>query len=134
MITLRKILAFSSVLEAGTALLLMFDPALVVRLLVGAEISGIAAVLGRCFGITLLALSLACWPGRERNQSNAGAWRGLLAYNALIALFLAYLFAAEHMSGILLWPAVVLHALVALLLLWTWRGERGAIAAGGSPP
>jgi len=22
-----------------------------------------------------------------------------------------------------LWPAVVLHAVVALLLLWTWRGS-----------
>lgn len=129
--TTRKVLAFSSIAEAGTALALMFDPALVVRLLVGAEISGIAVVLGRCFGIALLALGLACWPGRERAESNAAAWRAMLLYNAGIALFLVYLFAAEHMAGILLWPAVVLHAAVALLLVWTRRGERSAASTVG---
>jgi len=128
----RKLLAFSSAAELGTALLLMFDPALVVRLLVGAEISGVAVVLGRCFGIALLGLGLACWPGRESAGGGLPAFRAMLAYNALIALFLVYLFAAEHMAGIMLWPAVVLHAAVALLLVWTWRGERGATTTGGS--
>ena len=131
MIAQRKVLAFSSVAEVGTALVLMFDPALVVKLLVGADITAIAVVVGRCFGITLLALSVACWPGRGQAEGNAPAARGMLVYNALIALFLAYLFAAEHMSGILLWPAVVLHAAVALLLVWTWRERRSATASGG---
>ena len=131
MITLRKILAFSSLAEGGTALLLMFDPALVVKLLVGADVTAIAVVVGRCFGITLLALSVACWPGRGQAGGDSPAARGMLLYNALIALFLAYLFVAEHMSGILLWPAVVLHAAVALLLVWTWRDARSATSSGG---
>ncbi len=126
----RKVLTFSSAAEFATALALMFDPALVVRLLIGADVSGIAVVLGRCFGITLLALALACWPGRDRREDNGAAWRAMLVYNAAIALFLAYLFAAEHMAGIMLWPAVVLHAVVALLLVWTWRGERISAKTG----
>ena len=126
----RKILAFSSVAEIGTGIVLVFDPALVVRLLLGADISGIAIVVGRCFGIALLALGLACWPSRESAPGNAAACRGMLVYNAAIALFLAYLFVAEHMSGILLWPAVLLHGAVALLLVWTWRGERSGTWTG----
>jgi hypothetical protein len=49
-------------------------------------------------------------------------------YNALIALYLAWLGIVGHMGGLLLWPAAALHAVVALLLLWTWRNERGGPA------
>jgi hypothetical protein len=42
----------------------------------------------------------------------------MLVYNVLIALLLAYLSNAGHTGGVLLWPAVVLHAAVALLLIW----------------
>ena len=63
---LKKILAFSAVVEIGTALVLMIDPAIVVRWLLGAEVSGVGTLLGRCFGIALLALGVACWPGGPR--------------------------------------------------------------------
>jgi hypothetical protein len=29
-----------------------------------------------------------------------------------------------HLGGVLLWPGVALHAVVALLLAWTWRDGR----------
>jgi hypothetical protein len=48
----------------------------------------------------------------------------MLVYNALIATYLAYLGTAGHLGGLLLWPAVALHAVVALLLAWTWRDNR----------
>ena len=38
----------------------------------------------------------------------------------LIALFLAYLGAVEHVRGLLLWPAVAPHAIVALMLAGSW--------------
>jgi len=119
-----KILAFSAVAETGTGLILMIDPALVVNLLLGAEVSGMGILLGRCFGITLLALGPACWPDRSRAEAGSPAARGMLLYNALIALYLAYLGTAGHFGGVLLWPAVALHAVVALLLGWTWRTDR----------
>ena len=58
----RRILAFAAVVEVGTGLVLLIDPAIVVALLLGAEVSGVGTLLGRCFGIALLALGLACWP------------------------------------------------------------------------
>jgi len=118
---LRKILAFAAVVEAGTGLALIMDPAIVVRLLLGAELSGVGTVAGRCFGIALLALGMACWPGRNRAEIGVAAFRGMLIYNALIALYLAYLGTAGYSGGLLLWPAVALHAVVALVLVWTRR-------------
>jgi hypothetical protein len=47
----------------------------------------------------------------------------MLAYNMLIALFLAYLSIVEHIGGVLLWPAVALHVAVAASLVWTSRKD-----------
>jgi Ca2+/Na+ antiporter len=121
--TVRKILAFASVVEIGTGLALMIDPAIVVTLLLGMELSGVGTLLGRCFGIALLALGVACWPKGQSAESGSPAFRGMLIYNVLIALYLAYLGLVGHLGGLLLWPGAALHAVVALLLVWTWRGE-----------
>ena len=123
LITPWKILGFASVVEVGTGLVLLIDPAIVVTLLLGAEVSGVGTLLGRCFGIALLALGLACWPSRQRAESGAPAFRAMLIYNVLIALYLAYLGTVGHLGGLLLWPVVALHAVVALLLVCTWRNE-----------
>lgn len=120
----RKILAFTVIVETGTGLLLLLDPALVVSLLVGADLTGAGVVVARCFGMTLIALGLACWRGRQSAENVAAAVLGMLVYNAVIALYLAYVGTAGHLGGVLLWPAVVVHAAVALLLIWTWRNER----------
>ena len=122
--TLGKILAVAAVVEVGTGLVLMVDPAIVVAWLLGAEVSGAGTLLSRCFGIALLALGLACWPSRQRAESGAPAFRAMLIYNVLIAGYLAYLGTVEHLGGLLLWPGVALHAVVALLLVWAWRDER----------
>src|SRR5258706_5330988 len=126
----RNILAFAAIVEVGTGLALMVDPAIVVTLLLGAEIVGMGVVLGGCFGIVLLALGLACWPSGQHTGAGSPAFRGMLVYNALIALFLVYLFTIGHLGGLLLWPGVTLHAVVALLLVWTWRAERRTEATG----
>ncbi len=118
----RKLLAFTSVVEVGTGIVVILVPALIVKLLVGLEISGDGTLLARCFGIALLGLSFACWPGKGI-EGCAAAFRGMLIYNASISFYLGYLGVFEHMSGLLLWPGVVLHAIVALLLLWTARKQ-----------
>jgi hypothetical protein len=117
---MRWILAFSAYAEAGTGVDLLIAPAFVLQLLVGGIVAEGFLPLGRCFGIALLALALACWPGREAG-GGLPAFRGLLSYNGLIALYLATLGAAGQWNGLLLWPAVVVHALVAFALLLPWR-------------
>lgn len=119
-----RILGFAAVVEIGTGTAFTADPSLVVALLLGEGVSGAGMLVARCFGIALIALGLACWPNRNRNGSVTSAFRGMLAYNALIALYLACLGIVGHFGGPLLWPAVVLHAVVAASLAWTWRKEQ----------
>jgi hypothetical protein len=121
---LKNVLYFASVVELGTGLVLVVNPALVVTLLLGADISGVGIALGMCFGIALLALGLACWPSGSNAQVGSPAFRAMLLYNALIAILLVDLFAVGHFEGVLLWPAAALHAVVAVLLAWTWMNER----------
>jgi Ca2+/Na+ antiporter len=116
---MHRLLKLTSILEAATGLALFAVPAIVVTLLLGAQVSGAGAVLGRCFGIALLALGVACWPNGQGAPSGASAFRAMLIYNAVIALYLAYLGMVWHLSGWLLWPGVALHSAVALLLVWT---------------
>ena len=109
-----KTLKFSSVAELATGLVAVVDPVLLVRLLLGAELSGVGIPVCRCFGVALLGLGLACWP--REGVAARPAWLGMLAYNLLIALYLGFLGTVGHQAGPLLWPAAVLHAVVALLL------------------
>lgn len=104
-------------MELGTGLVLMIDPAIVVTWLLGVDVSGAMVPIGRCFGIALLALALACWPSRQRVERGSPAFRAMLIYNVLIALYLAYLGTVGHLGGLLLWPAVALHATVSGLLV-----------------
>lgn len=119
LMTLRRILAFCAVVEIGTGIALMIAPAMVAELLVRAEITDLAMLLGRCMGIALLALGLACWPERQRAELGSAAPRAMFTYSALIALFLGYVGAVLRLGGPLLWPAVLLHGAVALSLVWT---------------
>lgn len=118
---MRKILVFASVVEFGTGLALIADPAIVVQLLLGADLPGAGMVAGRCFGIALVCLALACWPGRRDSEIVGGAFRAMLIYNASIALYLAALATAGRMKGALSWPAAALHGVVASALVWTAR-------------
>ncbi len=91
---------------------LLIVPALVGRLLLGAELSGVAVVVARVAGIALLALGVGCWPGP--------ASLGMLTYNALATAYLGWLAAGGQWAGPLLWPAVGLHAALTVLLCRAW--------------
>ncbi len=101
-------LALSAVGEIATGGALLIAPALVGQLLLGTELTGIAVPVARVAGIALIGLGLACWPGPARV--------GMLSYGATVTLYLAYVGFEGEWSGTLLWPAVVLHAVLAALL------------------
>ena len=63
--------------------------------------------LRRVAGISLIALGIACWPGPPIV--------GMLTYSALVTLYLAYL-GFNGLTGVLLWPAIVLHLILTGLL------------------
>ena len=121
---LRNILAFAALVEGATGLALITDPAIVIALLLGAGEPGLGITIGRFLGIALLTLGLACWPSRRYAAGDSKTLQAMLAYNLLAALFLAYVSTVGHLGGLLLWPCVIEHAAVGLLLLWTWRTQR----------
>jgi hypothetical protein len=130
-ITTRNVLLFSLVAEGATGLVVVLAPGLVAQLLFGLDVTGAGVAFGRLLGVTLLTLVLACWPDAVAPGGTRAALRAVLAYNALAAAYLAYLGIAHHPMGILLWPAVAEHALVAALL--GARARRAGPSAAGRP-
>ena len=114
---MNKLLTVTAVLEVATGLALLVVPSLVGRLLLGVELSGVAVVVARVAGIALIALGVACWPGRT-------ALCGMLTYNALATLYLACVGLGDQFTGELLWPVVILHAILTALLARAWLQSR----------
>jgi len=103
-----SVLVLAAVGEAAMGAALIIVPSLVGHLLLGAEPTGIAVILARVAGIAMISLSVACWPGTPLI--------GMLTYSAAVTLYLAYVGFAGGFSGVLLWPAVVLHVIMTALL------------------
>ena len=122
---MKKLLGVAAVIEAATGVALMIHPLLVVVLLLGAGVSGAGIALGRVAGFALLGLGLACWPGPDAVAVDSAALRALLTYNLLTTLYLAYLGIGGQWVGSLLWPAVVIHAVMTFLLARAWFAGRG---------
>ena len=113
---MKRFLTLTAIIEAATGLALIAVPAIVVRLLLGSPLDTSAAVmLGRVAGAALLALGVACWLARDDTQSRAarGLVVAMLMYNIPATAVLA--FAGIGLGqGVMLWPAVVLHAAMAV--------------------
>ncbi len=71
--------------------------------------------MSRVAGIALLALGLACWPARDPVASRPPALRAMSTYTVLATLYLLSLGVRGEWVGRLLWPAMVLHA---VLTVW----------------
>jgi hypothetical protein len=100
--------------EAATGAGLVIVPALLLRLLLGVELSGASIVIARMTGIALIALGTACWSGRMN------PFRGMLIYNAGTTAYLASVVVQRDWVGPLLLPVIVLHVLMTILLGGSW--------------
>ena len=121
-----KVLIFAAAGEVLTGLALIIGPTLIGQLLLGEELAGTAIPIARIAGTALIGLGIACWPGPPQV--------GMLIYSAVVTLYLAYLGLADGVGGILLWPAVVLHLVLSVLLACAWLvGDRiSGKASGGA--
>jgi len=114
---MSRLLKLTAIIEAATGLGLMAVPSVVARLLLGSPLDTSAAVmLGRIAGAALLALGVACWLARDDTQSRAarGLVVAMLMYNLFATAVLAFAGIGLGLHGVALWPAVVLHAVMAI--------------------
>jgi hypothetical protein len=110
---MKQLLALTAVIEVATGMALLIVPSLVGRLLFGEELTGIVIPVARVLGIALIALGVGCLPG-------SSALCGMLTYSALATLYLLYVAIRGEWVGPLLWPVVVIHALLTALLARVW--------------
>jgi len=120
------LLAVTALAETPVGLMLLLSPSLVARLLLGASLDlPAASIAGRIAGAALLSLSAACWLARADGPSRArrGLVAAMLLYNCAATAVLAHAGAGVGLVGVLMWPAVALHAGLAVWCtasLW-WR-------------
>ena len=113
----NRVMMFAAVVEIATALALVFAPMLVVKLLLGVYAPWTSVSIGRLAGIAIFTLGVSCLPAGG-GEPGAAPLRAMFAYQALVAAYLAYLSVVGKIGGVMLWPAVVLHAVVAVALAW----------------
>jgi hypothetical protein len=105
---MKKVLIFAAVAEGLTGVALLVAPEFVIRVLAGTGATVLTTSVGRVTGIALIGLGVATSPGPGSI--------GMLTYTVLVALYLAYMGMRGGWGGPLLWPAIAVHAVLALLL------------------
>ena len=113
---MKKAIVLAAAGEAATGLALVIVPSLVGRLLLGEELTGVAVPVARVAGVALIALGVACWPGPPLVV--------MLTYVAIVTLYLACLGLVGGLTGVLLWPAVILHVMLTALLIWALTSDK----------
>lgn len=121
---MTALLVVSAAIEVGAGLALLLAPSLVASFLLGSPLgTPTAIVLGRLAGVALIALGVGCWLGRVRAEGGTASpiFVAMLFYNAAAALLFAYAGITLALAGLLLWPAVLLHAAMAVWYMASLR-------------
>lgn len=103
--------------EVAAGLALALAPGFSVQLLLGTSLDSPAAlVITRMTGIALCSLGIACWLAHKDGQSRAGMGLigSMLFYNIAVASLFIYSGLTLSIAGVLLWPAVLLHTVLAM--------------------
>jgi hypothetical protein len=108
---LKRLLAITAAIEAGTGIGLLVVPSVIAQVLLGATLDAPAAVtVARVAGAALLALAVACWLARDDGRALVVA---MLFYNIAAVAVLAHAAIGFALSDIGLWPAIGLHTALA---------------------
>jgi hypothetical protein len=102
--------------EIVVGLSFVVAPDVSIRLLFAAAVEGVNVVVARGAGIAFLGLGIVCL-SLELAGSYRRAVRGLLAFNVGATITLAWIAATTSFRGVLLWPFIILHAVIAAALL-----------------
>lgn len=120
----RRIVMAAAWLEIAVGTTFVVAPYVPCVLLFDSKPEGIGSPLARWVGISLFALGIACLPAKH-TEPHRRAGLGLFVFNAGLAILLACFGAISSVHGFLLWPVVILHAVIAAMLLPSLFSTRG---------
>jgi riboflavin transporter FmnP len=122
---MKTVLLVKAVVELLAGLAFALFPSRLFFILLGVPLDASGSYAFRMFGGAIFAIGVACWLSREDSASTAA--RGLITATALYDfVFVAILLAARFaggLSGIALWPTVVLHLGLAISCLFCLRRD-----------
>jgi hypothetical protein len=110
----------AAVEAAATGLILFVRPSWFAWLVFGREFSDAGSALSRLTAIALFGLTLATWPLSGAVGPLPSSVRALSVYNVLATIYLLYAATGGQLNGILLWPAIALHAIFSIFLARAW--------------
>jgi len=108
---MKNLLTAGAIGEAALGVVVFVAPGLAFALFFAVEPVASAVMMARIAGIALVGLGIACYPRGPQPSPY-----GLLAYSTLVMLYLIDL-GIGGVAGVLLWPAVVIHALLSAALI-----------------
>ena len=119
---IKSLLTVTALIEGATGVALLVVPSVIVELLLGAGLSSPQSfVLGRIAGAALVSIGVACWLARKTDAVVTGLVAGMLIYNVAVPVLLIYAAMADGMQGVALWPASILHVMLAVWCLLCLR-------------
>jgi hypothetical protein len=107
----------TAVIELGAGVALLCFPSATVALLLGSSLDiPEAMTLARVAGTALFALGVACWLAQYDTESCAerGLVSAMVLYNLGAVIILSAAGIRSKPVGVALWPAVILHAVMAV--------------------
>ena len=123
---MKALLIVTAFFEGVTGLGLLLVPNVVVTVLLGVQVdTPVGFIAARLAGAAILSLAIACWQARnsERGGAATGIVAGMLFYNVAAALILVYAGMRLELRSEFLWPAIVVHLVLALwcgLVVWKY--------------
>jgi hypothetical protein len=113
----KYLLIATAVVEGGTGLVVLVLPRVPLTLLLGIDDgSAVTVFVARIAGSALVAIAVGCWMARNEKDSRAlvAILAGVLFYDLAAAAILAYAGLIVGLVGVALWPAVVVHVVLAV--------------------
>lgn len=114
---MKNLLTLTAIIELVAGVALMVSPSVMAALLLGSGLDTSAALaLGRLAGAALFALGVGCWLAQSdvRSRAARGLVIAMVPYNLGAVVILGTAGFWSRAVGVALWPAVVLHAAMAV--------------------